>query len=726
MSGNSVGSSSRIRHPPAIATTTVAMPISTPARRAVDGVGCIASAIVADGGGVPAHPLGMSPRHPGRDDRRGMTCSQTSSTALIEDLVRLAAIPSISAPGYPQRTHAALGEAYDLVAELLRDAGLQNVAPLELPGTAPASRGDPRAARRSDRAALQPLRRRPGGGRVAVDVAAVRADRARRRAVRPRHLGLQGRSDRPRRRAARVGRPSAGGDQGDHRRPGGGRRRGAVGVSRRASGRGRLRRDGDRRHGQRAPGRADRGAARDGDGDDRGDDLEGRQAQRPVRRRRAGCPARRPARSGLAARRQRRRGRRGPRAPGVDGRVVLRRRVPRAGRGPPGAAAAGDGRLGSRVWSGPAITVPGSTCRRWRTRSTRSRRTRGPSSTCGCIRGRMRPRRRLRWYGSCRPCGRSGSLGRCTRRRPATGSRPIPRGRRTRRRARRCRRHGGCRRSTPRAAGRSPWSARCRGGPGGRGAARRRDRRLFEHPRARRAGAALRAREGDAGRGEVLRRVRGAVELIAMTDTLSSPAPSKTVMERVLDRIERLGNRMPDPAILFLWLCLGVILLSQALAWLDVKATYQVVAPPPVPAQETYYGGSSVPVYVTPYEQDPAEAYKLRTETTEVKGLLTVDGVRFLFTSFVDNFRNFAAVAIILVVMIGVGLAESAGLIGALIRKLVAASSPGMLTFIIVLLGMISSVASDAGYIVLIPTRRSTSRRTCSSASSRRCSSRCC
>ena len=66
-------------------------------------------------------------------------------------------------------------------------------------------------------------------------------------------------------------------------------------------------------------------------------------------------------------------------------------------------------------------------------------------------------------------------------------------------------------------------------------------------------------------------------------------------MQRVLDGIERLGNKMPDPAILFLWLCLGVILLSQALAWLDVKATYQVVAPPPVPAEETYYGGSTEP-----------------------------------------------------------------------------------------------------------------------------------
>ena len=99
----------------------------------------------------------------------------------------------------------------------------------------------------------------------------------------------------------------------------------------------------------------------------------------------------------------------------------------------------------------------------------------------------------------------------------------------------------------------------------------------------------------------------------------------------------------------------------------------------------------------------PPTPTSCETETTEVQGLLTVDGVRFLFTSFVDNFRNFAAVAIILVVMIGVGLAEAAGLIGALIRKLVAVSSSGTLTFIIVLLGMISSVASDAGYLVLIP-----------------------
>jgi aminobenzoyl-glutamate transport protein len=189
-----------------------------------------------------------------------------------------------------------------------------------------------------------------------------------------------------------------------------------------------------------------------------------------------------------------------------------------------------------------------------------------------------------------------------------------------------------------------------------------------------------------------------------MTETAVPPAaPEHTFMQRVLDGIERLGNKMPNPAILFVWLCVGVIILSQILFWLDVKTTYQVVEPPRVAAEETYYGGSTQPVYVAPDEPEPADSYEVKTETAAVKGLLTVDGVRFLFTSFVDNFRNFAAVTIILVVMIGVGLAESAGLIGALIRKLVAVSSSGTLTFIIVLLGMISSVASDAGYLVLIP-----------------------
>jgi aminobenzoyl-glutamate transport protein len=56
--------------------------------------------------------------------------------------------------------------------------------------------------------------------------------------------------------------------------------------------------------------------------------------------------------------------------------------------------------------------------------------------------------------------------------------------------------------------------------------------------------------------------------------TAAAPSePARGLMVRVLDAIERGGNKMPHPAILFLWLCAGVIVLSMLLAWADVKVT---------------------------------------------------------------------------------------------------------------------------------------------------------
>ena len=72
-----------------------------------------------------------------------------------------------------------------------------------------------------------------------------------------------------------------------------------------------------------------------------------------------------------------------------------------------------------------------------------------------------------------------------------------------------------------------------------------------------------------------------------MTDTaVPTPAPAAdhTFMQRMLDGIERLGNKMPNPAILFVWLCVGVIILSQILGW---------------PLQPTIWGiGALVVLYV--------------------------------------------------------------------------------------------------------------------------------
>ena len=188
---------------------------------------------------------------------------------------------------------------------------------------------------------------------------------------------------------------------------------------------------------------------------------------------------------------------------------------------------------------------------------------------------------------------------------------------------------------------------------------------------------------------------------------MSAAPPAETdrggLIARTLDVIERVGNKVPHPAIMFLALCAGVIVLSQLLDWAGVSATYEVVKPPAQSVEAVDVGGSMLPAEVMPSEQPEAAVYEVVQETVAITGLLTVDGVRYLFTSFVHNFMGFTAVGIILIVMIGVGVAERSGLIAALIRRLVAVASVGALTYIIVFLGIVSSIASDAGYLVLIP-----------------------
>ena len=192
-----------------------------------------------------------------------------------------------------------------------------------------------------------------------------------------------------------------------------------------------------------------------------------------------------------------------------------------------------------------------------------------------------------------------------------------------------------------------------------------------------------------------------------MSTAAAAPGAEKDseggVLQKTLDFIERVGNKVPHPAIMFLALCIGVIVLSQLLAWAGVGATYQVVTPSPAAVPPYGIGGSSLPGELLPAAGAAPHDYHVVTETVKIQGLLTVDGIRYLFTSFVSNFMGFTAMGIILIVMIGVGVAERSGLIASLIRKLVAASSQSALTYIIVFLGIVSSIASDAGYLVLIP-----------------------
>src|SRR5262245_10458330 len=118
-------------------------------------------------------------------------------------------------------------------------------------------------------------------------------------------------------------------------------------------------------------------------------------------------------------------------------------------------------------------------------------------------------------------------------------------------------------------------------------------------------------------------------------------AAPKTGMQKVLDVVERVGNKVPHPAVIFVILMGIVIVLSHILYLLGVRVSYELINP---------------------------DTHKIEKVTTVARSLLTVDGIRFMYTGVVPNFMSFQAVGVIIVAMVGVGVAEESGLVNALIR----------------------------------------------------------
>lgn len=138
--------------------------------------------------------------------------------------------------------------------------------------------------------------------------------------------------------------------------------------------------------------------------------------------------------------------------------------------------------------------------------------------------------------------------------------------------------------------------------------------------------------------------------------------------KRALDWVERAGNKLPDPLILFSSVSLIVLVMSSILSGLGVSA------------------------------QHPATG-----ESVKVVNLLSNSGVQRILTEMVKNFAHFPPLGLVLVVMIGIGVAERSGLITASLKKLVSAVPKTLLPATMVFAGVNASLAADAGYVVLVP-----------------------
>jgi aminobenzoyl-glutamate transport protein len=179
---------------------------------------------------------------------------------------------------------------------------------------------------------------------------------------------------------------------------------------------------------------------------------------------------------------------------------------------------------------------------------------------------------------------------------------------------------------------------------------------------------------------------------------------ARSFSQRMLDGIERAGNKVPHPVMIFVYLIAIVIVLSAILAAFGLEVTEERLQPGLTLTEQRWVGGSHQPVLQSEFEEYGIQIeYVLVEEDVPVRSLLSIPGLRFMLTSFVGNFASFTVVAVIIVAMLGVGVAEQAGLMSALIRSLVNAAPRQLLTFVIVFIGILSSVATDAGYLILVP-----------------------
>jgi len=137
---------------------------------------------------------------------------------------------------------------------------------------------------------------------------------------------------------------------------------------------------------------------------------------------------------------------------------------------------------------------------------------------------------------------------------------------------------------------------------------------------------------------------------------------------RVLDAVERLGNRLPDPALLFFALLLAVWVSSALLS------------------QFSY-------THLDPRTGAPVA----------VENLLTADAMTAFLSSMVGTFVGFHPLGVVLVAMLGIGVADHSGFIRTGLRALLAVTSPRLLTPMLLFVAILSHSAADAGYVLVIP-----------------------
>ena len=135
-----------------------------------------------------------------------------------------------------------------------------------------------------------------------------------------------------------------------------------------------------------------------------------------------------------------------------------------------------------------------------------------------------------------------------------------------------------------------------------------------------------------------------------------------------LQWVERVGNKIPNPFLLFVYLIAVLMVASAVISWLNITAV------------------------------NPTNG-----EVIHVKNLLSVEGIQWILPNVIKNFSGFTPLGSILALVIGAGLAERVGLLQSLMYKMASKVNARYASYMVIFIAFFSHISSDAALVVMPP-----------------------
>ncbi|MDQ0184244.1 aminobenzoyl-glutamate transport protein [Cytobacillus kochii] len=153
-----------------------------------------------------------------------------------------------------------------------------------------------------------------------------------------------------------------------------------------------------------------------------------------------------------------------------------------------------------------------------------------------------------------------------------------------------------------------------------------------------------------------------------MQANVNNEQEKKGLMSKFLSGIETIGNKLPDPFFIFVYLAAFVMILTFIVNQFDVTVEHPGTG-----------------------------------EELAIKSLISGEGLQFILTEMLSNFTGFAPLGLVLAMMLGVGLADKVGLLETAIKKSILSTPKSLVTYAVFFIGIMGNIASDAAFVLVPP-----------------------